>query len=52
MFHKTVDGGFAGLYASSCAWAVDFDFIFGGVEAGEGAFLYPENGLRKFDFCF
>jgi hypothetical protein len=31
---------------------VGFDFSFGGVEAGEGAFLYPENGLRKFDFCF
>ena len=52
IFHKTVEGGFVGSYTSSCNGAGGFETLFGEVEIGEGAFLYPENGLRMFDFCF
>lgn len=36
----------------TCSWVSggSLGLSFGGVEVGVGAFLYPENGLRMFDF--
>ena len=52
IFHNTVEGGFAGSCASSCARGGGIELHFCGVETGDGSLLYPENGLRMFVFCF